>query len=110
MLLLLVLLYLSNSKFLPTKNFYDGTLGYDGFVKGCAKEYEGSVPCDKLNLLNESWKYNLPISWIFTPDTNCLGYSTNDTDMFGQCISSIFNYATLCSCDIVAQLCCFRRF
>ena len=107
LLFLLSSLHFSDSTFLATRNFYDGTLGYDGFVKGCDKEYRGSVPCNKVNLLNESWKYKLPISWIFTPDTNCLGYSTNDTDMFGQCVSSIFNYVSVCSCDTSCQLCCF---
>ena len=97
----------SYSKFVATEKFYDGTLGYDGFVRGYSREFVGSLPCNKYNLLNEFWKYKLPISWIFTPDTNCLGYSTNDTDMFGQCVSSLFNYVSICSCDSSAQLCCF---
>ena len=107
-LFLLVLIDSSSAKFFATKTFYDGTLGYDGFVKGCDREYNGTVPCNKENLLFGSWEYNIPISWIFTTDTNCLGYSTNDTDMFGQCVSSLFNYVTVCSCDTSAQLCCFQ--
>ena len=90
LLFLLSSLHFSDSTFLATRNFYDGTLGYDGFVKGCDKEFNGSVPCNKVNLLNESWKYKLPISWIFTPDTNCLPMTPTCSDNVSHLYSTTY--------------------
>ena len=106
MLLLTLIFAFSHSSFVSTKNVYDGMMGYDGLFMACAKEFKNSIPCNKMNMLTGVWNYHLPPSWILTLDNNCLGYTTNSTDMFGNCIVTSFGYVTLCSCEMNISICC----
>ena len=101
--------FLYSAKFVSTKNLYNGTLSYNGLGKACSKEFPNSSPCNKFNLLSGIWKYNLPPSWILTLDTNCLGYTTNSSDVDGTCIVTSFGYVTTCSCEEYLSVCCFLQ-
>ncbi len=105
-LLLSVFTTLSQAKFVATKNKYNGTLYYDGLAKACLREFPASKPCDKVNLLKGFWHFNLSPSWILTLNNNCLGYTTNSTEVDGSCLSTSFGYVTTCSCDMFLSCCC----
>lgn len=107
MLILLGLFFtVSLSKFVTTKNIYNGTLTYDGLIKGCEKEFPKSKPCTSVSLLNGFWNYTLQPSWILTLDNNCLGYTSDSSDVLGTCVVTSFLSITDCSCNMNISICC----
>lgn len=104
--LLLAIFSITSSKFVSTKNVYNGTITYDGLSRACDKEFRGSKPCTSVSLLNGFWNYSLPPSWILTLDNNCLGYTTASSDVLGTCVVTSFLSITDCSCEMYLNLCC----
>ena len=98
----------SGSKFVITKNLYNGSMTYQGFFDICRKEYPRSSPCTSNDLLsNGFWTTSFRWAWIFTVENNCLGYSTNSTDVNGKCINTAeFAYLTTCSCNMIQPCVC----
>lgn len=109
--MILLLLFISSSSaylFQITKNIYNGSIsneGYQGFINNCPPQF---YPSTKADLLKYGfWNTNLPLSWIFTTENNCLGYSTNSSYVDGTCIdTSNFLYTTTCSCNMLLPLLC----
>jgi len=96
-------------KFFHTTNGYNGSITYDGFYKACKQVDNSSNPCTKESLTHGFWNYDLSQSWILQSDiSNCLGYSTNSSNIFGPCVVSRWNYATTCTCDMIMQVCCYK--
>ena len=111
MLVLLLIVALTvpfvNSKFVLTKNSYNGSISYEGYFNLCHNESSHSLPCTKNDLLKGFWKTSFPPSWILTTDKNCLGYSTNSSYVDGTCINTAsFNYVTTCTCNMIIPLTC----
>lgn len=114
-ILIFVLIYLisiTENKFVSTSKSYNGAIGYSGLFEACSKEFSTSKPCDSINLIQSFWKYTIPASWYLTTSLNCLGYSTNDSYVAGQCIASLpgnFTYATTCTCEMRIPICCYMN-
>lgn len=98
---------ISNSKFLITNRAYNGSMSYNGIYNACTREYNNSIPCSMINLMNEFWEYNLITSWILSLDNNCIGYSSDSDYSQGNCIMQGQKYITTCTCDMNIYVCCY---
>ena len=104
--LLLAIFSIASSKFVSTKNIYNGTITYDGLLRACDTEFPKSKPCTSVSLLNGFWKSSLPPSWILTLYNNCLGYTTASSEVLGTCVVTSFLSITDCSCNMNIPICC----
>lgn len=97
------------NKFVTTSQIYNGAIGYNGLFKACEEEFPTSEPCNSFNLLQNFWNFKIPASWYLTTVCNCLGYTTNQSYVEGQCVASLpgnFTYSTTCTCEMRIPICC----
>lgn len=106
-LILLLLAVASCQKYSVTKAVYNGTVSYSAFQKTCLKEYPGSQPCTSDDLLKGFWKYPVATVWLFNANTNCLGYTSDSTEVDGTCLISGLYYVSTCSCNMYLPLLCY---
>ena len=104
----LVMNYHMTSGIFFTEKMYNGSLTYDGFLSACKEQYPTSSPCNEYNLLNKKyWRYPLQTSWVLSVTDNCLGYTTNSTEVLGKALLSFYpNGISTASCNMIIPLCC----
>lgn len=91
-----------------TRFSYFPNITYSGIINACLKDYPGSFPCTKDQLIKTSfWNSRIWTSWILTTQNNCLGFTTNCSYVMGTCINTMSNTYTMdCTCDEVLPICC----
>lgn len=111
MLLLCILLFIQTNgiTFTTTKQFYNGSITFDGLFKVCDGANKNAVgrPCTTVQLYEGVWKQKVPTSWILDMEVNCLGYTTNNSYTDGTCFSTSFGYITPCTCNMLLPICCY---
>jgi len=111
LLLLVALLFVQTNSitFTTTKQFYNGSITFDGLFKVCHTVGANVVgrPCTTVQLYNGAWKQKIPYSWILDMEFNCLGYTTNNSYTDGTCFSTSLGYITTCTCEMLLPICCY---
>lgn len=96
----------SDNRFFLSDEAYNGSVGYNNIFKICQyvpMRYKFGQPATEVSMIcRKVWNENISLSWILSLSSmnNCLGYTTNSSDVDGSCFSSQLNYITTCSCNM----------
>lgn len=106
-LFLIVSGFNANTRFIVTRQLYNGSVTYNGLFQACKLECPYCRPCTVSTLENYFWTQSIPASWYLKLDYNCVGYTTDKSYSMGGCVDSKFNIVTQCTCDMNIPICCY---